>query len=1148
MDKLHLGLRLIALWVAASPALLPAAAVPILSETNLTAQAWQSSLTNLAARTESDPAVNGQLLTIHTNALAPARSLADQLTTAAEFDQVITNAAKLLAAQRELPPLETEGTNEVSGLDAKQLEARLNQVEADLDAARKTLATFESEAKQRAARRTEIPKETAEAKTRLTEIELALKAKADANEPSAVTRANELFLLTRKAFREQQVATLERELRAYSATDDLLALQTEQAGARVKALTRRVDFVRGRLDAARKAESQAVADAARQQQAEALHPVLKELAATNTLHASELVTLNDSLQRANDDLRAMEKDLEALEQDFKNLATRVTANEAAGVKITDSIGVLLRRHRVDLARRSAVTNGIRARVALITDNQLREIDYKDRKSALGERESLIRETLALMGKSGVSQATEKVAGILKARVDLLNKLVAVHHELAETLGQVNTAEMRLHKTTAAFRHFVEERVLWIRSASPLGFSEDGARAFADEARSFGVLLNWRTWSAALEALLGGVAASPGAAALAGLLVFAAFAAQPTVRARLTEQGRVARQPTQVSLMPTLKGLGLTVAVALPGPLLLYATGDLLTAGYAPPPLATQLGSAFAVAALFYFTLGFYRHFLRANGLAVCHLGWPAECALKVRRHLTWFVAVAVPAAGFIVFAESRVSEGGEDRITFIGLMLVLASFLHLLFNPRRGPAFNPTNSRTGTTTRRLRYAAGVAMPVGLALTSALGYHLTAIEFSWRLANSIWLVLGITLASAVLVRWFYLERRQIALEKLRIKREAASTDDAEKAKALENELPEVSVTEVKEQTQSLLRTLVLISLIGGLWAIWSGVLPALNILDRHALWYVEQTVQPRTEKTDTLDIPALPMTALEKGDDESSTTKAKTIERAITLADLLLAAFVLIVTGIAARNLPGFLEISILKHLKLETGGGYAITTIVQYAVTIVGLVIACATIGLTWEKVQWLAAAVTLGIGFGLQEIFANFVAGIILLFERPVRVGDIITVDSTTGLVTRIRIRATTIRNWERQELIIPNKDLITGRLTNWTLSDTLNRLVVTVGVAYGTDTRKVRQILTEILRDHPHVLPDPASTVVFDQFADSSLNFTIRAFLSTLENRLETIHTLHEMINDRFAAADIEISFPQRDLHLRTVPSGFGESRPGA
>ena len=265
-------------------------------------------------------------------------------------------------------------------------------------------------------------------------------------------------------------------------------------------------------------------------------------------------------------------------------------------------------------------------------------------------------------------------------------------------------------------------------------------------------------------------------------------------------------------------------------------------------------------------------------------------------------------------------------------------------------------------------------------------------------------------------------------------------------------------------------------------------------------------------------------------------------RPITLANLLFAGFILVVTGIAARNLPGFLEISILKHLKLETGGGYAITTIVQYVVTITGLVAACSNIGLTWEKVQWLAAAVTLGIGFGLQEIFANFVAGIILLFERPVRVGDVITVDSTSGTVTRIRIRATTIRNWDQQELIIPNKDLITGRLTNWTLSDTTNRIVVTVGVAYGSDTRKVSAVIRQILDDHPHILPEPASRITFDQFGDSSLNFSIRAFLSTLDNRLDTIHTLHEMINDRFNEAGIEISFPQRDLHIRTLPPGFG------
>lgn len=140
-------------------------------------------------------------------------------------------------------------------------------------------------------------------------------------------------------------------------------------------------------------------------------------------------------------------------------------------------------------------------------------------------------------------------------------------------------------------------------------------------------------------------------------------------------------------------------------------------------------------------------------------------------------------------------------------------------------------------------------------------------------------------------------------------------------------------------------------------------------------------------------------------------------------------------------------------------------------------------------------AALTVGLGFGLQEIFANFVSGLILLFERPIRVGDIVTVDGTTGVVSRIQTRATTVTNWDRQDLIVPNKEFITGRLLNWTRSDHVNRIVINVGIAYGSDTELARRLIEEVLREHSEVLGDPPSIVTFEGFGESTLNLVAPA-----------------------------------------------------
>jgi potassium efflux system protein len=177
------------------------------------------------------------------------------------------------------------------------------------------------------------------------------------------------------------------------------------------------------------------------------------------------------------------------------------------------------------------------------------------------------------------------------------------------------------------------------------------------------------------------------------------------------------------------------------------------------------------------------------------------------------------------------------------------------------------------------------------------------------------------------------------------------------------------------------------------------------------------------------------------------------------------------------------------------------------------------------------------GLGFGLQEVFANFICGLILLFERPIRVGDIVTVGDVTGVVSRIQIRATTVTNWDRKELIVPNKEFITGRMLNWTLSDPVNRVVVNVGIAYGSDTDRARELLLMIAREHPLIVNDPAPLVTFQEFGDSSLNLVLRCFLPDPDHRLQVIHDLHTAIHRIFKQEGVEIAFPQRDLHLRSA-----------
>jgi potassium efflux system protein len=176
------------------------------------------------------------------------------------------------------------------------------------------------------------------------------------------------------------------------------------------------------------------------------------------------------------------------------------------------------------------------------------------------------------------------------------------------------------------------------------------------------------------------------------------------------------------------------------------------------------------------------------------------------------------------------------------------------------------------------------------------------------------------------------------------------------------------------------------------------------------------------------------------------------------------------------------------------------------------------------------------GIGFGLQEIVANFISGIIVLFERPIRIGDVITIGDTDGTVTKIRSRATTIRNWDGKELLVPNKEFITGRLLNWSLSDQVTRVILSVGIAYGSDVRLAMRLLEEAARENENVLDDPAPSVIFETFGDNALGLLLRCFVDSTDLRFPTVSALNQAINDKFNAAGIVIAFPQRDLHLDT------------
>ena len=315
-----------------------------------------------------------------------------------------------------------------------------------------------------------------------------------------------------------------------------------------------------------------------------------------------------------------------------------------------------------------------------------------------------------------------------------------------------------------------------------------------------------------------------------------------------------------------------------------------------------------------------------------------------------------------------------------------------------------------------------------------------------------------------------------------------------------------------------------ALIIGIWLTWSDALPALGIIKQVRLW-------PRTVHEERTVVAP------------DGTERIETTERMghVTLADLVLACIVVAMTFVAVRNIPGLLEISVLHHLPIDHGVRFAITSLLRYVLIVVGIVLAFGTVGVRWSHVQWLVAAMTVGLGFGLQEIFANFVSGIIILFERPIRVGDTVTVGDVIGTVTKIRIRATTITDWDLKELVVPNKTFITGELINWSLSDPILRMRFPVGIAYGSDTALAHKVLLQVAKDNPLVLDEPEPSVVFSGFGDSALDFELRVFIPGMEHYIPIWDSINMSIDQAFREHGIEIAFPQRDIHIRSIKAAL-------
>lgn len=262
---------------------------------------------------------------------------------------------------------------------------------------------------------------------------------------------------------------------------------------------------------------------------------------------------------------------------------------------------------------------------------------------------------------------------------------------------------------------------------------------------------------------------------------------------------------------------------------------------------------------------------------------------------------------------------------------------------------------------------------------------------------------------------------------------------------------------------------------------------------------------------------------------------------ISAGDVFTFFIVFFIGFFVTRWLQRFLKVSIMPEFGMDTGAEAAIITFLGYIGITLAAVIAIATTGLDLSSLAFVAGALSVGLGFGLQSVVENFTSGILLLMERPIKVGDWIEVGEHSGIVRKIAVRSTHVETFDRHQIIIPNSQLITEVVKNRSFSTAPTRIVVPVGVAYGTDLENARSILLEIAQSNAKVLETPEPAVAIEGFGDSSINMKILAFVREATDGAPTASEIYFAIASRFAAEGIEIPFPQRDLHVRSIPEGL-------
>lgn len=1052
------------------------------------------------------------LITLYRRALGNLDLLKSQIERSALFEEAfVTAEEEIRAIQQRTEEIEQAKPLEGLALDPEipfsEREQQLKQEQAASSAARVRAADLSRRLAFQRNRPAAIRQRLAALEEQQQSIVATLHVEPGSNERPVVIQARRWVQETRYVALSAEGQALEKELLSLPARLTLLQSKLELERAKLSRSNIRVNALEASINEQRARDAgQAAAAAARAMaQTAGEDPVLVRLATSNA-------ELTETLQ-------VIASQLDALDRDYDE-AERLSARTLAEFEATretietggfgEALGALMLEHRANLPDIELYTDRLSLGRTQIAAAKAEELRYRDEARRVADLSSEVARLDSMMAPATPKEQRQQLRGLVEQRQHLLEQLLDSNTYYLEHLEKVNAVERRVLEHARGYGDFLNEKLFW--HGKTVRFHPDELTQLPSEVMQ---LFDYKAWFDIGKAFTTHASRSPilwlGLFAV-GTLFWQRRRLEAAIKATAEPIGKAKRD----RLSHTLTALGLTLLAAAPLPLLLVVSGWTL----AQTPYGTDVSHGVGVTliriGLLLAAILALRWLCIPGGVAERHFQWTERRLGVLRRELAWFPWAFLPAE-LIAPASYDLNVDKFDALTHVGFLAVYGAalvFVYRLLNRKNGVlAHAPGDPDAGVLyhSYRLWFPLFLLPPIVIPLLALRGYVFAATAFSSAYLNTLWLILGLVLLYALALRGLRITRRRLAWQEERDRRLAKSvaqdepmSDLEEESTALQAKAEHIDLDALRTDTVELLRFTVAIVGAFGLYLIWSSVLPAFIALDAITLW--KHTVVVDGEET----------------------------LAPVTLFDLGLALFYLMIMGVLLRRLPALLEVILSERFGLSSGTRYAVTTLSSYVILGIGVVLAFSMLGADWSKLQWLVAALGVGIGFGLQEIVANFISGLIILFEQPIRVGDIVTVGTTDGVVTKIRIRATTIRNWDRKELLIPNKEIITGQVTNWMLSDSTTRVVIIVGVAYGSDVDKAMTLMREAAEEDERVLKDPPPILSFEGFDNDSLRLILRAYLGSLDQRIPTTTDLHRAINRKFNDNGITIAFPQRDMHF--------------